>query len=552
VRFPDGRTFCGPKGTPLGRFVSEAMGQNERYVAARVEGQLRELDWAVHADCLALPISLAEETGYRLYQASAVLLLEAALRDVLPEARLQVEHSVPLGGLYCELEGHAELTAAELEVVAACMREIVEAEDPIERETVTADSALTEFEQAGERDRVRLLRSSAKDFVEIRTLLSGKAIGHAPLLPSAGGVCSFGLSIHAPGFILQLPRRRGGDLSGTQSYPKLSCVFTEYGRWLRLLGVEDVGALNEALQQGRGRELMLVGESLHAQRITEIAARILAGNGSVRVILIAGPSSAGKTSFAKRLAIQLISNGIRPHALSLDDYFLPRESTPLGEDGKPDFESLNSLDVELLGSQLRTMLSGKRVSLPRYNFITGQRESGQDVRLDEAHVLLIEGLHGLNPELLPVIDDDAVFRVYVSALTQLRLDRLTRIPTTDTRLIRRIVRDSHSRGYNAQMTLARWPSVRMGEERNIFPFQENADEMFNSAMPHEVSVLRPLAEPLLRQVEPGTPEYIEARRLLDLLSWVEPCELDLVPEESILREFLGGSVVVDFVPREEI
>jgi len=547
VRFDDGRTFCGQSGTPLGEFVAAATGDDFRFVAGIIDGRLRELDWPIDSDVGARLVHLSDEAGYRLYQASAILLLEASVVEVLPAARLQVEHSVPFGGLYCELEGDQPPTSCNLEQIKRRMQALVERDEAITRAVMTPSAALEHFESTGETDRSELLRGRTDGEIEIRELANRTVLAHSPLLPSSGGIRQFDLSQHPPGFILHLPQRRGGEISGEPSYPKLAGVFAEYSRWLRMLEVENVGALNTALRQGRGRELMLVGESLHSQRISEIAAQILERKDSVRVILIAGPSSAGKTSFAKRLAIQLMSNGLRPHPLSLDDYFLPRSSAPVGEDGIQDFESLDSLDLELLGAHLKALLEGERVLLPRYNFITGQRETGQGVRLDGAHVLLIEGLHGLNPDLLPAIEEEAIFRIYVSALTQLRLDRISRIPTTDTRLIRRIVRDSHSRGYNAQKTLSRWRSVRLGEERNIFPYQENADEMFNSAMPHELSVLRRSVEPLLRQVDPEEEEYVEARRLLELVSWFDPCEVDLVPEESILREFLGGSVVVDFV-----
>lgn len=294
--------------------------------------------------------------------------------------------------------------------------------------------------------------------------------------------------------------------------------------------------------------MMLVGESLHAQRITEIASQIINCPRPVSVVLIAGPSSAGKTSFSRRLAVQLLANGRRPFPLSLDDYFLPRAQSPRDAQGKPQFDMLEALDLELLNEQLMGLLEGRQLVLPRYNFVAGEREEGMTVQLGGEHVLLIEGLHGLNPELVPQIPDEHIFRVYVSALTQLRLDRLTRIPTTDTRLIRRIIRDARDRGYGAQATLEGWPGVRRGEEQNIFPFQENADAMFNSALPHELAVLKPQAEPLLRQVEPDSLQYPEARRLLGLLGWLRPCALDPVPEESILREFIGGSIVADFTP----
>jgi len=552
VRLPDGRVFCGPPGTPLGEFLDAATASEGELpvVAGLVEGQgrLRELDWPVEHDCAVQPVTLADEPGYRLYQASAALLLEAAVRELFPEARLEVEHSVPFGGLFCEVTGREPFAPRELEQLEQRMWQLVEADEPITREVIPLEEARRVFRQAGDYDRLRLFQDYQGEEVTLRGLGPAFTPAYGPLLPSTGKLRYFGLLHHPPGFILRLPRRSQLELSPVQRYPKLAAVFAEYSRWLKLLGVHDVGALNQALKGGRERELMLVGESLHAQRIAEIAAEICARPEPVKLVLIAGPSSAGKTSFARRLAVQLLANGRRPFPLSLDDYFLPRERCPVGPDGKPDFDSLEALDLELLNEQLLALLEGERVTLPRYNFIEGTREEGPTVQLGEDHILLVEGLHGLNPALAAQLPRERVFRVYVSALTQLRLDRLSRIPTTDTRLIRRIVRDARERGYDAQETLAQWPSVRRAEERYIFAYQENADAMFNSALPHELAVLRPLAEPLLRQVEPDSPQYPEARRLLQLLRWIRPCSQEMVPEESILREFIGGSVVADFTP----
>ncbi|MGQ9734062.1 MAG: nucleoside kinase [Candidatus Bipolaricaulia bacterium] len=548
LHLPDGRILCGPLGTPLGEFLDRANDSELPVVAGLVENQLRELDWPVEQDCSARAVTLADEPGYRLYQASAILLLEAAIRELFPKAKLEVEHSVPFGGLFCEISGRRPFTHKELELLEQRMEELAEADEPILRETLTLEEARRLFREAGERDRLRLLQNYSAGEVRLRRLGPAVILAYGPLLPSAGKIKYFALLHHPPGFILRLPQRQRLELSPVQKYAKLARVFGEYSRWLDLLGVHDLGGLNLALAGGRGGELMLVGEALHSQRIAEIAAEICSRPEPVRVVLIAGPTSSGKTSFSRRLAVQLLANGRRPFPLSLDDYFLPRGRSPRDSQGKPDFETLEALDLELLNKQLLDLLKGRRVTLPRYNFLLGRSEAGPTVRLGRGHILLIEGLHGLNPALVPQIPQEKIFRVYVSAVAQLRLDRLTRIPTTDTRLIRRIVRDSRERGSDAQRTLEQWPSVRHGEEQYVFPYQENADAMFNSALPHELAVLKPLAEPLLRQVEPDSPQYPEARRLLLLLSWIYPCSSELVPEESILREFIGGSVVADFIP----
>jgi uridine kinase len=367
------------------------------------------------------------------------------------------------------------------------------------------------------------------------------------MVPSTRYLGLFALQPYPPGFILRFPRRRQSDtLPPFIDSPKLAAVFKEYGEWMQFLEVEDLAGLNRAIAQGRVREIILVAEALHAQRIAEIAREIAGRHDRAGLVLIAGPSSSGKTTFSKRLGVQLLANGIRPLPIGLDDYFVPREATPLDEEGEPDYEALEAIDLELFNEQLLTLLAGREVQLPRYNFITGGREGGPTLRVRPGQVLVIEGLHGLNPRLIPRIPAERVYRVYVSALTQLNLDQHNRIPTTDTRLLRRIVRDAQSRGYTAANTIARWDKVRRGEEGNIFVFQENADAMFNSALAYELAVLHPLAEPLLRQVEPGTLEWTEARRLLAFLEWILPCSAEFIPDNSILREFLGGSILADF------
>jgi uridine kinase len=291
-----------------------------------------------------------------------------------------------------------------------------------------------------------------------------------------------------------------------------------------------------------------VAEALHEERIANIAQQIADRQGQVRLVLIAGPSSSGKTTFSKRLSVQLMAHGLRPVPLGLDDYFVDRERTPLDEDGQYDFETLDALDLHLLNVQLLALIAGQEVTLSRYNFKTGKREWGRTLSISHEHVILLEGIHGLNPDLVPNVPPEQVYRIYASALTQLNIDHHNRVSTSDTRLLRRTVRDAAHRGYSAQETIKMWEKVRRGEWRNIFPFQENADAVFNSALVYELAVLKPFAEPLLRQVEPGTMEYVEVRRLLAFLDWFLPCDPDLIPDNSILREFIGGSILHDFMP----
>jgi uridine kinase len=370
---------------------------------------------------------------------------------------------------------------------------------------------------------------------------------HGYMVPSTGYLRWFDLNKTNGGFTLRFPRRHAPtELQLPANYPKLLKTFRQYGDWLTRLGIDNVGALNDAIQAGRGHEIILVSEALHEQYISEIARQIAERQDELSLVLVAGPSSSGKTTFSRRLTVQLLARSISPYPLELDNYFVNRDQTPRDENGDYNFEAIETLDLPLLAEQLQQLVAGKKVDMPHYNFKTGLRERGEKVQLQRGQIIIVEGIHGLNPRLIPEVLSGQAFRVYVSALTQLNLDRHNRVSTTDTRLIRRIVRDARERGYVARDTISRWESVRRGEKRYIFPYQENADIMFNSALVYELAGLKPLAEPLLRQVPHGTPEYIEAKRLLAFLEWFLPIDIDLIPENSIAREFLGGSILKNF------
>lgn len=551
VRFADGRVFCAPAGTRLEAFVRKAtLPQQPPAVAAVVNGRLAELGEPLIADVDVEAVSMASEAGMRIYQRSLVLLLQVAARELF-HARIIVDHSLTFGGLYCRVRDRDPFTEVELAQIESRMRQIVAEDQPITHETMRLEDAIAFFTELGDNAQVRLLSQSDLKQVTLHVLRGVKEYFFGGyLVPSCGYLKHFAVRPFPPSFALQYPQRhRPNGLEPAKLSPKITSVFREYGQWLSLLGVSDAGALNEALKHGRAREIVLVAEALHTQRIAEIASNVVARRGQVRLIAIAGPSSSGKTTFARRLTIQLLANGLRPFPLSLDDYFMARDETPRDAKGNLDFENLHALDLALFNAQLLALMNQERVTLPHYNFANGEREDGPAVTLSPDHVLLIEGIHGLNPSLVPQIPPERIYRIYISALTQLKLDRLNRITTTDTRLVRRIVRDARTRGYTAAETIARWGSVQRGEDRNIFPYQEQADIMFNSALAYELAVIRTMAEPLLRQVEPGVPEYIEARRLLTFLEWFHPGDPALVPENSILREFIGGSVVADFVPQ---
>jgi uridine kinase len=429
------------------------------------------------------------------------------------------------------------------------MREIVAEDTPIRRELVPLDEVVETFRARGETEKVQLLARRQKGYLSLYNLRGTRDYFHGYMVPSTGYLHYFALHLWPPGFVLQYPRRHWPtELRPVLDYPQLTAIFREYGEWLRLLGVESVSGLNEAIANDHIREIILVSEALHEQRIAQIADLITRYRDEVRLVLIAGPSAAGKTTFSKRLSIQLLAHGIRPFPLAMDHYFVDREKTPRDEQGSYDFERLEALDLPLFNQHLLALMRGDTVQLPSFNFHTGRREAGETIELGPDHIIIVEGIHGLNPRLVPSIPRECTFRIYISALTQLNIDRYNRVPTTDTRLLRRIVRDATYRGYSAEETLNRWESVRRGEKRHIFPYQEHADVMFNSALAYELAVLKPLAEPLLLQVEPSSPRRVEAKRLLAFLQWFEPCAPDPIPDNSILREFIGSSILRDYTP----
>jgi uridine kinase len=472
-----------------------------------------------------------------------------AAEELFPEARITIEYALNFGGLYCAVAGRSPFTSAELACIETRMREMVAADLPIGKERIALDEALRYFEARGHKEKVDLLKTRKKDYLILYTLGNAKDYYHGYMVPSTGYLQKFALRPYGPSFVLQYPRRElPAIIQEPVDYPKLVAVFNEYGNWMEVMGVPDVGALNRAEAAGRMREVILVSEALHEQRIARIASDMAEREPPVRLVFISGPSSSGKTTFAKRLSIQLLANGIRPVAVSLDDFLVNREDSPRDEHGEYDFESFNALDLPLFNQVLLGLMAGEAVTMPRFDFVSGQRQTGATLQIERDHIFIVEGIHGLNPRLVRDISPQCIYRVYVSALTQLNIDQHNRVPTTDTRLLRRIVRDATVRGYSASDTLKRWESVRRGEKTWIFPYQEHADVMFNSALVYELAVLKPFAEPLLLQAKPQTREHIEAKRLLSFLEWFIPVAPDLIPDNSILREFIGGSILQDYSP----
>jgi uridine kinase len=548
VTLPGGRTLEGPAGTTIEAFLRAAGIRAEPPIVAAILGKdLHELSYPVNADGNLVWLDTGTGDGSRIYRRSLVFLLVVAVRELFPGSDVTVDHSVSDGGFFCSAYGRAPFSAEEMQRIETRMREIAHADEPITRREVPLGEAIRIFERDGYQDKVRLMKVRRKDYLTIYSLRGCEDYFHGYMMPSTGYLKKFRLHRMGLGFILRFPKRHmPSEILPNGDYPKLWATFQEYGHWQERLGLEDVGMLNEAIEGGRGREVILVAEALHDQKTAEIARRIADDRDRIRLVLIAGPSSSGKTTFSRRLSIQLLSQGLRPYPVEMDNYFVDRDKTPVDESGEPDFEAFEALDRDLLNDNLERLLRGEEVAMPRFDFQSGKRTDGDTVRLPPKAVIIMEGIHGLNPALLPSFQSGEVFRIYASALTQLNLDRHNRISTTDTRLIRRIVRDATQRGHSPASTIGMWDRVRRGERKNIFLYQENSDSIFNSALVYELAALRPVAEPLLRQITPDQAEWIEAKRLLAFLAWFRPLSLEFIPDDSILREFIGGSILEQF------
>ena len=537
ITFADGRAFSAPVGARLGDYIQAATADDglAPAIAAIRDGKLVELSSPVHRDASVAPVRIDTTDGARIYRRSLTFLLIAVARRQFPEARVYVEHTVPAGGYFCRVEGRAPFSVDELRTLEAAMATAVAQDLPITRSEMPTSAAIELFRASDDYEKVAILEQRRKPTLIVYRLLDTQDYFHGFMAPSIGILRTFALEPSGDGFLLRFPHRYAPtEIAPVAGQSPIFSIFAEYSEWLRTLGIRNVAGLNAAIEEGRLTEVILVTEALHEQRISQIAEQIAAERQRLRVILIAGPSASGKTTFARRLAIRLLALSLRPLAVSIDDYFVDREHSPRDVNGDYDFESLYTVDLALLNHQLNQLIAGEQVQLPKFDFKQGKRLPGPVVAIGAQHVVILEGIHALNPALLSEVDPAACFRIYVSALTQLNLDRYNRISTTDTRLLRRIVRDAHSRGHSAADTIARWESVRQGERRWIFPFQDKADAMFNSALTYEMAVLRPLVEPLLLQIEPGAAERIEAGRLRALLQWFQEAPAQHIPSDSIL------------------
>ena len=510
-------------------------------VSAKVNNKVEGLHYRVYHNKDVEYLDLHTQSGIRTYTRSLFLVLCKAVHDLY--SRSEVIIDIPVSnGYYCNLKlGHA-ITAENVNRIRTRMQEIVNAHQPIQRFETTTEEAIDMFSKLGDEQKAKLLKSSGTLYTVYYVLDDYKDYYYGSMLTNTSQLYLFGLEPYFDGVLLRIPSVQDpSQLGALIRQDKMFEVFKEHHRWQSLLGIKTVGDFNEAVGNGEATNLINVSEALQEKKISQIADKIAAKK-DIKVVLIAGPSSSGKTTFCKRLSVQLLASGVKPVQISLDDYFVNREATPKDEQGEYDYESIYALNIPLINEQFNALFNGQEVELPKYNFQTGSSEkSGNKLHLEENNVLVVEGIHALNPTLTAQIPDDKKFKIYASALTTILLDNHNYIPTTDNRLLRRIVRDYKYRGCSAQETIRRWPSVRAGENKWIFPYQEQADVMFNTAMLFELAVIKPQAEEVLEQVPENCEEYAEAYRLRKFLKYFSPLPFRDLPPTSLLREFLGGS-----------
>ena len=534
-----------PMGTPLLEVAERLTPGLHPFLAAFVNNRIKELSYKIYAPVTIRFVDITSFAGIRVYQRTAWFLLQKAVKDLYPGQTLHIRHSMGQSGFYCEIDGIDEFTPDEAAQLRDRMRELSVRNLPITRQRMLTTEVRARYAEEGFTDKIALLDTRPRLYSQLYTLDDTAGYFYGSLAPSTGYVRHFDIEPYYNGFYLALPLRTDPDrIVRTVHQDKMFGIFREYQSWVRIMGVPTVGDVNAKVLAGDAGGMIKLAEAFHERKFAEVADAILQANllRGTRVVLISGPSSSGKTTSAKRLGIQLGVLGLNPVLISLDDYFVDREKTPKDADGEYDYEALEAIDLDLFNDHLGRLMRGESVDIPRYDFITGRRTwHNAPLTLDERSILVIEGIHGLNPRLTPSIPEEQKFRIYISCFTSVAMDNLSRIATTDNRLLRRLTRDYTQRGADALATLSRWASVRRGEERHIFPYQENADVMLNSSLFYEISVLRPYAEKILREVPDTVPEYDEARRILKFLDNFIPIPPDEIPPTSILREFIGGS-----------
>lgn len=533
-----------PIGTSLVDLIGEFAIKSPYLITnARVNNKTESLTYRVYRPKNVEFVDLTDSSAMRTYVRSLCFILAKAVDDIMPHAKTYIEHAVSRG-YYFQIESDLPVGKQELDAVLKRMKEIVEADIPFEQVEEETEKVVQLFRKLGLDDKAQLLETSDLLYARYSRLDGYIDYFYGSLTPTTGYITLFDIQPHNGGFLLRVPNRHNPvELEPEVKQEKLLNVYREHLNFLKISRLDNVGDLNRAIREDRVYEVIQVAEAYQSMQITDIAKVISdKSKDGVRVVFISGPSSSGKTTFRKRLEVQLMVNLLKPVGISLDDYFVDRDKTPLDENGEKDYESLYALDLELFEDHMLKLIKGETVELPSYNFVTGKREyRGNYLKMDDNSILIVEGIHGLNPELTEHIPEEMKFKIYVSALTTISLDDHNWIPASDNRLIRRIVRDHTYRGYSAQQTISRWDSVRRGEDKWIFPFQENADVMFNSAMIYELAAIRRHAEPVLMQVPRTVPEYSEAYRLLKFLGYFNYITDRELPPTSLLREFLGGS-----------
>ena len=515
------------------------------FLAAYVNNRIKEINYRIYKPVTVRFIDITSFEGIRVYQRTISFILQKAVRELFPDRTLYIRHSLGASGFYCEISGFGPIPAEHLDAIKARMRGIIDRNLPIQGVKMLTDTARKIYEGFGMTDKIALLDSRPRLYSKIYTIDSLPGYFYGALTPSTGYTPQFDLHSYYNGFFIALPLRTDPTrLHQSVHQEKMFDVFHQYQSWVEIMGVPTVGQLNSKVLAGDASELIKIAEAFHENKLAQVAGCVAEANRErgVRLVLISGPSSSGKTTFAKRLGVQLRVLGLNPVLISLDDYFVDREKTPRDENGEYDYEALEAIDLEQFNDHLKRLERGESVDIPRYDFISGTRQwHDNPLQLDERSVLIVEGIHGLNPALTPGVPESRKFKIYVSCFTSVALDNVSRIATSDNRLLRRLTRDYRTRGNDALSTLARWESVRRGEEKHIFPYQENADVMFNSSLFYEISVLRRFAEPILREVPDTVPEYGEAKRMLKFLDNFIPISPEEIPPTSLLREFIGGS-----------
>ena len=515
-------------------------------VGAIVNNQIRELSFCVVKPKQIEFIDVSHPDGRRLYIRSLIFVLYAAVKETFPELNIKIQSGIS-NGYFFELNGmDRQITESDVLTISQEMKSIIARDIPFIKKRMLTTEVVDLLKQQGLLEKAQLFEQQGNLFSSLYFLNDMANYFYGHLLPSTGYIYNFGLIPYFNGLLLQVPKSKNFDkLHKLVERNKLFGIFQEQKDWAEILNVSTIGNLNNFTMQHRSGDVIKISEALHEKKIAEIANMIHKLDGDLKVVLVSGPSASGKTTFSKRLGVQLAVNGLRPYLISLDDYFVDRENTPMDEFGEYDFEALEAIDIEYFNQQLKELLEGNEINLPGFDFQVGRRnESGKKLKLLPGDILVVEGIHGMNPDLLTQINRKYTFNIFISALTQISFDEHTHISTADNRLLRRMIRDSKYRGYPAWETIKRWPSVRRGEEKNIFPHQENADVMFNSATLYELAVLKKYAEPVLKQVPENRDEYIEANRLLRFLSWFKQIDDNEIPPTSLLREFLGGSSFV--------